>query len=188
MSFDWETLLSRRRREEFAKMHSAMSALMRRGYWDRVWIVQELCLATEASVWFGKSGDLSLKSLQNWHRKRVVPKHRPKWAFNVLAPSAHSIMYLRNMRDYSGFEEDDLIQRDLPLPIYSFKDTRCSDPRDMIYAFLSLAGDRDSNRITPDYNMTLDELCKHLLEVYPDNVYSTYVNDSIRYRAQFVDV
>jgi hypothetical protein len=56
---------------------------------------------------------------------------------------------------------------DLPELLAQFKHALCSDPRDKVYAFLSLAKDKDSNGIEPDYSKTFDELCADPQEAYP---------------------
>lgn len=58
------SLMSKSKRTALAKMYAGLSVLTSRDYWNRAWIVQELCLASDVLVWFARDGQQSLQFLQ----------------------------------------------------------------------------------------------------------------------------
>ncbi|GIZ37586.1 hypothetical protein CKM354_000102900 [Cercospora kikuchii] len=129
-------------------------------YWTRLWIKQEVVLAKD--IWFLYGNcvahwkDLRLARFSRRDRPRQprgVPSHAGPGQ-----PTSELMTSLLNLRA--------LKTRNLGLPelVRRFKDAECYDPRDRIYALLSLVDSSIRHHIAADYTKTLLQV---LLDNYP---------------------
>jgi hypothetical protein len=129
-----------------------------RAYWSRMWIVQELVLA---------------------RRIRLHVSDR-SFDFNDLAWAAKDMLKsddaedLRQLLAYVEARDFDNIDTQKPLHelLLRFKDCRCSDPRDNVFALLSLVNEEDKNILGncfPDYSLTHDAVVVITLHFLQDH-------------------
>jgi hypothetical protein len=140
--------------------------LLRREYWHRIWIVQEVALTKEALVLCGeKSVSLDIFDatfLAVWHCKRsgLFNLHPEYKVFGSgLVSTLYTIKALVTRRQHRRrvqirladflFETGAAPDR----PFYS-----SSDPRDIAFALLGIVTDNESLGLSADYNMTLVEV------------------------------
>lgn len=140
----------------------AINHLIYRSWFERLWIWQEVILASEhTQVMCGSRKTLwnSLRATAFW----LYVKNRP-W-FPEDPQFIPRIQQLLNLcAGKKGLRSEDLIHQS--------RNCNCTDPRDRIYALLSLLQKSDSIRIEPDYT-------KNVYEVYQDAVAS--IIDSSRH-------
>jgi hypothetical protein len=112
------------------------SALFNRGYWTRMWIVQELILARK---WIMACG----KDIVNGDVIDLFVLGTPR----MNATKAHSILHSKTTYDFTlGSTQPRLDQN-----IVHFGGRDCSDLRDQVYALLSIS--RTDRPITADYRI-----------------------------------
>jgi hypothetical protein len=115
-----------------------------RSYWSRMWIVQELVLARRIRVHVSDVnfdfGDLS------------------RQAQTMQKSDAEDLRQLLTHAEARNTDNIDL-QHPLHEILLRFKDCRCSDPRDKVFALLSLVNEEDKHSLGccfPDYSLTHD--------------------------------
>ena len=150
----------------------ATQALISRPYWDRLWIVQELCLAQEVLVWYGDRGEVQMQWLCDWHNTWYSPLGKdgpPPWqSFHGL----HGV-WATTRPEYLADMGPCL--KELSWLILIFSGMLCLDPRDKVYALLSLAVDQEEHAIMPDYSKSVEDLCRDLDRAYgPSYGWSQY--------------
>jgi hypothetical protein len=128
----------------------AFSALMRRPWWTRVWIIQELCLASHAMVICGNSS-------ASWEAFTFGLAHclDDEDSFVPLQKFAtyHSLARTRlNLPNSSS-------RPDLLVLLSAFRWFRATDPRDKVYSLLGMAKESD---ILPDYKETVESCYKRI--------------------------
>ncbi|SMR57277.1 unnamed protein product [Zymoseptoria tritici ST99CH_1E4] len=134
-----------------AILRQALTRFTLRDYWTRLWIVQEIAAAAGRVRIFCGSNNLSRTAFQLI--TQLASDHRP-WAHlwrhsslsNPMPPSAHRLVSLSKAQVASvSFEEAMGIT-------FAF---RCSDPRDKVFAILSLvAWPQRCKAMVPDYAMS----------------------------------
>ncbi len=116
--------------------------LYQNGYWNRVWIVQEVGLAAELIVCFGDyainwGGFIHLLTMHHVGNEGPLKLHEQR------------------RRRYEGSCK--LIQL-----LHDYKDAQCHDPKDKVYGLIGLAADA---RFFPiDYNKSRFEIWRHVME------------------------
>lgn len=131
---------------------SAMQALMRRDYWFRAWIIQEVVLAHDIDVHCGSA-------VVEWGM--LV---RTCLALQASLPDSPAIQLMARRE---AALQDDQVTHDETLEslIRTYSRCGCSDRRDRIFALLSLASDCTfSQGLQPDYRMSRLELLVRVLE------------------------
>ena len=131
---------------------AAVSRLVNVSYWDRAWVVQELVLARRVFLWFG-AGKLELPIFQKWYE---AAQEKAIFESNMNLDQILARKY-GSVQDETSDKLEDMI--------CAFADTKCKDPRDKVYAFLSLQrpGGRGES-IKPDYNISGLELFFDVVE------------------------
>jgi len=134
------------------ELHSLKTVFTLYPWWTRVWCVQEFALAREA-IFVGGHRTIS------WHDIPSFPRINdigfPKSV--GLSPVLRSWGTLQALRNDVQFNVDNVTSyRDL-LRMYS-QPRECSDPRDKLYALLSLSGFAQS-KLQPDYGRSLSSVC-----------------------------
>jgi ankyrin repeat protein len=139
--------------------------LLRRRWFRRVWIIQEVANARSARVVCGS------KSVSARIFAIMPPLMRIR--FESQCQSILDIMPGPS-RNHSWWTRE----RDLKRLLLQFQGSEASDPRDHIYALLSIASDGYSNNIlVPDYNKSLEDVIKDTVAFlldFPENWRATY--------------
>jgi hypothetical protein len=129
--------------------------LCNRDYWQRLWIIQEIGLATNLSVVYADKTQLFRCRWREFvnvlrENQRFLQETEPH---EILPP-----LKLAQQRD--GRHGD--INR-LERLIETFKLAKCTEPRDKIYGLLGLANDCSSESLTVDYSKTLFQLFEEVV-------------------------
>lgn len=125
--------------------------LLRRDWFKRVWVLQEVAKARAATIMCGtKSASARIFA--------VVPP------LLGIKPDYHSQSVLDIMpgpsRKYSWWTEN----RDLETLLYKFSESEASDSRDLIYALLGISSDaNDTDVLLPDYSKSEEEVVQGTL-------------------------
>ncbi len=130
----------------------SLASSLKRGYWPRVWIVQEFLLAR-------------LIDLQ--HGRAVVVADRLAAICLVLQPVLpHSPAIDLIKQRTATLRDDSLLQgQTLEALIRTYSSSECSDRRDKVFALLPLAADCASgNGMKPDYGIARFSLLMQALE------------------------
>ncbi|KAI0540009.1 heterokaryon incompatibility protein-domain-containing protein [Xylaria digitata] len=135
----------------------AFLAVVSRPWWNRIWIVQELCLARRARVIVGQS---SMEWKAFVRAVDVASYHHP--ASLGLARSAFSILIdLKDDWDWARYGETEF-GRSTPesnslLPLLArLRWNQATDARDKVYGLLGLANDGDA--VSAKYEITAEEV------------------------------
>jgi Heterokaryon incompatibility protein (HET) len=146
-----------------------ITALMRRNYWSRTWVIQELFLASQLEVHCGKTS-ISWRALERFaNYLQALPDHT--WS------SRESVTDLAAIKSTFAFR---LIQQKQISKVPDLIDlmelsrfSQCEDPRDRVFALLSLA-DRKSNgdSLVPDYSQSVvqlyDDVTRYCGQIAPE--------------------
>ena len=130
----------------------ALSLILNKPWFMRVWIVQEVVLAAHAQVFCGNQSSswTALKKTVTW----IFENNFGSWLQGL--PHAHlaiaRISVIQNLWCQNQGPTDLSILLFLDL----FKYTKSTDPRDKVYALLSLTS--DASHIRPDYTISCEEL------------------------------
>lgn len=131
----------------------AVSKLLRRGWWQRVWVVQELVVAREVMV---QCDSVSLpwdSFVQLVETCMRMPWFRDRGTF---VDEYHALKHYRETRLQDINPDYGLLSF-----VYAFRQKMASEPRDKIYAFLGLVRPQDPSAfsIPPDYKLSHTSLC-----------------------------
>jgi hypothetical protein len=146
----------------FAKRWDALKALCERKYWSRLWIIQELVLASEIVVYCGVDKvDWSVFSSVCAQLSELT---EPAWAWNI--PILHQIRESVPGR-LVHYRHDVRLQFPVTPPLFdlfcTFYEAKCGDIRDKIFGLLSLAELCCKEQVTVDYTKTPLEVCRSAL-------------------------
>ncbi|KAI1347733.1 heterokaryon incompatibility protein-domain-containing protein [Xylaria sp. FL0043] len=133
----------------------ALQILCERPYWRRMWIIQELLHAEDITVWCGSLhfswGDmeklyLKLKTVEeaNWFAHH-------EFHMKIMQSSAAVMMWQR-----AHWRHPDTPVPRLPTLIKIFRDWRCTDLRDKVFALSGMA--TEESTVIPDYALTVREV------------------------------
>ncbi len=131
-------------------------------YWERAWILQELSLGREASLWCGHAAILlsSILVVITW-RQRIVGRARPQFAglvpwLSVQSGRILNTMYLENIRTIKQeLAHDQAVQggaRRWSRFVIAVKNLAVTDPRDKVYSVLGMA----NVAVKPDYSACVE--------------------------------
>ena len=171
--------------EAYANQWLAFVQLMRNRWFSRRWVVQELALAKEATVHYGREGiqwpdfrdAVALFVTNHDQIKQLVARSRispdPDPIGDMRALGANTLVEATNnlfrKSDTGEVRERLLSLETLVSTLLAFE---AKDPRDTVYAVLSIAKDTPYSdlttpkdpRITPNYDKTLAELCTDFID------------------------
>jgi len=132
---------------------NVVSNLLRRPWWARVWVIQELVLARDVTVYCGSQA-------LGWDRFCLVVNSStslPSFPssgvyideFRALRDNWKARVYLSSTGEPEPIDSDESGQRDARATdmlslIYDFRSRRTTDPRDKVFAFQGLAQALDS--------------------------------------------
>ena len=135
--------------------------LLRRPWFERLWIWQEVRLAREAYLFCGNEGVPweSLRRAILYLRRAFKPA-----GFSHLLDRCY---YLCNSRDFVAGVIDNL-----DYMLENARSASCSDPRDKIFAVLSLAVEYQTRGIEADYSKCAEAVFQDLVSHYTSNIRS----------------
>ncbi|KAI0456442.1 heterokaryon incompatibility protein-domain-containing protein [Xylaria acuta] len=135
-----------RKHASYHKLHMAALAakkLLRRPYFERVWIVQEVLLSQRLLILCGFK--------ECWWEDLDALLYDPRWRHEIDIPDGIDALF--RVRGVHG------TGRGLPMELhrllYDFHSKKCSDPRDHVYALLGLVTDEDKRgKLQADYTIS----------------------------------
>lgn len=125
--------------------YTALFRFYSRSWFERLWVWQEVHLAADAVLLCG-SRSLHWKAVRTGVLCLGL-KPRPGMAEWPAPEAAFSICAFVRTEDYT-----------LSALLHETKDSRCSDPRDKVYALLSFLDQDIQSRIIPNYNLSAKEV------------------------------
>ncbi|KAJ3943109.1 uncharacterized protein N0V96_007342 [Colletotrichum fioriniae] len=139
--------------------------LLARDYWQRIWIVQEVCLARNTSVISG-SKSVSLDALDAtvellWRIRNMIPYNSPLFSMTdkTIPPSVNYLTPLKVRRHRQEGLIVNLVdilwtaEKPPMRPHYS-----ATDPRDIAFGLLGVLADHERNVLRADYSLTRKEV------------------------------
>lgn len=145
--------------------------IVSRPWWTRVWVIQELVFAPEAMIYYGKSiapWDLYVRAARNYnvHRGTCCESHY-QWLqpydIRLLEGFMHAVLEIDDLRQVwqellrGGDESGENPQIYLRHLLWKFRRRISSDPRDQIYALLSLVNSWGGERsVHVNYSINFD--------------------------------
>jgi hypothetical protein len=150
----------------------AIEKLLRRPWWQRVWVIQEIALAQEATLYCGRhcakwntfDDFLQMASKvsteQNFHGKTTMTE---KWLekIHIRLSGLLSGVMMSNVRHWRNQVHGDSSPEPELLEILNLcRGTLCSDPRDRVYGVLDIFPGTKSNHplALPDYTISVTKL------------------------------
>jgi hypothetical protein len=121
-------------------------------YWDRIWIVQEIALATRKSFQLGRYA-VPWVDVAMWRLLDTIIMHKDM--FPLDPDASHGLLSVQIVLNIFSNDAEGLTWQDVgrfPLGKH------CTKPQDRIYALLGLV--RPELRLYPDYSLTLPQLCR----------------------------
>ncbi|XHG07725.1 hypothetical protein AWENTII_010861 [Aspergillus wentii] len=135
--------------EELSTLIPALHTFLRRGYWTRAWVVQELVLARDK--WIQCEYDRVLYSTLEAFQESIM-SYLPLITISPMGPvHIRGVAYSNEW--HSRFPQLGSMEKELSTNgfLEGFLDVRCSNPRDHIYAFYNLLDSNIQNHIEVDY-------------------------------------
>jgi Heterokaryon incompatibility protein (HET) len=136
-------------------LFTQLTSVIQREYWMRVWIIQEIAMAKTLSIYCGRH-KLSWDKFKNAIARAVEDPRGMSSSEAFLYQNIKSLIQLR--QSASGTEQSAAITL-LPT-LYQTWMARSADPRDKIFGLLGLASDGERYVPRPDYNDTIENLCR----------------------------
>lgn len=146
--------------QSFEEADKYLKLILQPEWFERVWVVQEVCLAREVLFHFGKIvisldrlHEIVIRRLKYPHTPAIVDtRHRGPndflfTSFSVLQ-EFHTVRSFIQERSQEGL-------RSLSELYGSFADQKATDPRDHVYALLGLVQPASLGGIRPDYNASV---------------------------------
>lgn len=120
-------------------------------YWQRTWVVQEMVMATDISVWYGRCSlpwSSFLSAIQAYHDSL--------W-YDTFNPHIRTIQSVRERR----IRGDILTLVDL---VSTFQNSFSQEPYDKLYAFLGMTCDDAAKFMPVSYNKSMSEVYHGIVE------------------------
>lgn len=147
-------------------------------WFERLWVVQEVVLAKAAVVIWGNEAidftDLSYAAIQF---SKYMPRSRSSWVARIFPAASYHLPGAR----------EDLSFLDV---LRGTRYLKCSDPRDKIYAMLSLPYFREDNiidEIEPDYTRTVADVYHELASMIIRHGGVSEVLNAVHHGSSLVD-
>ncbi|KAN0093987.1 HET domain containing protein [Hyaloscypha variabilis] len=157
---------------------AALSSLCTRSYWSRLWIIQEVLLASELVIQCGPWSFPweEVSNVFHYLRENLTGFCSPKPKQSIVSSVPFRLEFWRQKRRMAVFAgtKHDLVP--LQYLVALFKDSHCTDARDKVFGLrsLSLACCKDFAR--PDYSMAYDDVVRPLM-VHHDAMHAGPVNE-----------
>jgi hypothetical protein len=143
----------------------ALSSLCSRSYWSRLWIIQEVLLASDLRI---QCGSLSfqweeLSNVFHYLQKNLTGFCSPGTKLSIVSSVPFRLEMRRKKRQVAilANNNDDLIPL-LDL-VDLFKGANCFDDRDEIFGLKSLSPSCCRDAVKTDYSMTREEVINTLI-------------------------
>ena len=164
--------------QEFMQL-KALGFLMKRAWFYRRWVVQEVAFAADIVVQCGhavvgwKEFTFAISFLHAHHEKLIqILRMYSMWEFQYLVPSeqgtvpdiqaeaaARFLFVTKDVLRKDGLNRFTSLV-DIEALVVRLSDLQVSDGRDGVYALLSLANDtKESDQLSPDYAKSSTEVC-----------------------------
>jgi hypothetical protein len=154
------TLIADYRRHRAA--WAAIGKLCQRGYWQRMWIIQEVQLARELYIYCGgrSASWNALKDTLDLVNRCLACKDlaEEKILLDIANSLAARLESHRLKRESHGSTLKELL--------HDCRDSLCTDQRDKIYALVGLASDCQDGQLGIDYSKSLAQVYKDVMKLY----------------------
>jgi hypothetical protein len=143
----------------------ALRSLCCRSYWDRLWIIQEVLLASDLRVQFGSLSFQweELSDVFHYLRHNLTGSCSPDVKLDLVKSVPFRLEMRRKKRQMAILEmnNDDLI----PLldVVDLFEGSKCFDERDKIFGLRSLSPSCCRDTVQTDYSMTNEDVINALI-------------------------
>ena len=133
---------------------AALVNLLKRGWFQRIWVIQELVCARKATImcgnqsmeWVRFQGFVGmLYAVGNYNRKGVNDP-------------VYNLIQMRHENERRRLGK----QSSLLYLLSAFRSCEASDPRDKIFALVGIADQQTTAACTPDYSKDVFEICRNL--------------------------
>jgi hypothetical protein len=124
--------------------------ILQNRYWTRLWIIQEIALATQIRVYIGNK---SYPNSKSWSWDSFLATLGP-----MTPPIIRKLDEKRRDRHGPANQLERLLE--------DFQAAECKEPRDKIFGFLGLAHDCQDGSIEPDYTRPLLDLYTDMIKFY----------------------
>nr|OQO29910.1 hypothetical protein B0A51_03506 [Rachicladosporium sp. CCFEE 5018] len=176
------------------RIFAAVHAMLSRTYFERVWVAQELYMASKPMLLCGADqcamaaleGLLAISSISDFGRGRSdgawLNKHFYRYrTTKVWQRMFHAVTHhlddagelkksgLPTLLHYGG-SRNKLPETSLSRMVQTIHPLHCSDPRDIIYATLGLLDPQVASRISVDYHKTTFGLATEVIPMFFDEV------------------
>lgn len=142
--------------DKSSNLREAMSLLLARPWFTRVWVIQEVASARAGTIVWGRDGLTKSAPMRNFALLPSIMGIDVSYQARAIL----DIMPLVGQRRQGWWNE----KRDLPTLLGKFTASKCSDPRDFVFALLGIASDERAREvIKPDYELSLEEVIKSTL-------------------------
>lgn len=145
-----------------------LKLIAKRTWWDRVWVVQETCLAISATVILG-SRTIRWSQFEQWvsnmrshdNNKCCRTDYR-----SMASDEWQALLVIRDSIRTIGFCRHDNDQPLLEM-LWATESKKSKDSRDKVYGLLGLmSGGGDSNSISPDYSLNTLQVYTKVVEAH----------------------
>jgi hypothetical protein len=151
----------------------ALVHLFARPYWRRVWIRQEVAVATEVYV---LCGDRTNKWTTLVMACEILYQHEVEFdsivaQISLYSSGYHQAIFIDTIREYikdtgsAGFQN----------MLFHNRACESTDPRDRVYAVLGIVNDDEIKGLEPDYSMQKEEVFRAAVESVIQNTRSLYL-------------
>jgi len=149
-----------------------LNELCEKDYWKRVWIVQEICLASRVVVFCGRQ-QIPWKYISELRKARqhIWTQYLSSGERDFLRSRPCRIDQQKESRLKKGCILWTLLER--------FKDSMCEDVHDKVYGFLGLSTDCGGHGLTVDYSKSVDQIYREIIWFY----YEKFKTDSSTHHA-----
>jgi ankyrin repeat protein len=128
------------------ELGEGLDLLLRKPWFRRVWILQEIANAKKASVWCGTKSVRARTFAIAPSLIGIKPERHCQAVLDIMPG---------HLREETWWSEN----RDLYNLLLKFSESEASDPRDKVYALLGISSDaRNNNNLRPDYTKSLQKM------------------------------
>jgi hypothetical protein len=164
-------------KDEGVKYYFTLLDLFTRGYWDRLWIVQELSFAQAVHIWCGSFSihRNHLRGALSWllHYERSLlhsERYGPSIIRRAQADQAVSTIQLILDHHFRHFWLTETTHQEMSMQgtILQYGKCLCSDPRDKVFGLQALV--KPDQRVEADYSKSIGEVLREVLETCMANL------------------
>jgi hypothetical protein len=135
-----------------------LGILLRRPWFERVWVIQEVLSAREALVFNGLKS-ISFSTLVTAAFQLALGHNRFPCDREKIAENIQSLVFLGRSQSFPAFRQ--MIFRNFYMALWATRSYKSTDARDKIYAIPGLSLDTSLPPIKPDYKRKTAEVFTH---------------------------